>query len=231
MRFWRLGVWVLLVPQAALASLQEPREWRVSVSRPISAPPSRETESRHLETWLAVDPRAPDRMLATAIVVGSDGSAVYRSADGGITWDRSRPPGGEDVFPGVDPMLVFGWGGEAWLSTIDPRPGRGPWGRNPTRNFYLCRSRDGGRSWTRLPDVPGGIYDRQFLAVDSVQGATRLYAMGKVGTTVLGAPRFPGRDALSLTWSDDGGDVFRSPRFTLPPPRTDSCSTRAGSRS
>lgn len=200
---------------AEVAQSQQPG-WRVTASRPIA-----ETgRTPQLETWLAVDHMDPQRMLATAIEVGEDGSALYLSSNGGTSWSRVPDPDGVDRFPGIDPVVVFGRGGTAWFMSITGRRDRGR--LDPSRNLHLWRSDDSGQQWERLPDVPGGIYDRPWLAIGHDGD---LFAAGKIPGRVFGAGD---RDLLAVARSDDGGRSFRAPRLMMPPPATESVHAPTG---
>ncbi len=177
-------------------------DWRVVAVNEIAQPAP---GGAYLESWLAVDPQDSDRMIATAIAVGTVGAHVFATADGGSTWSEGTHTEGDETFPGGDPIVVFTADGVAWFSTIEDR-------------MHLWRSDDGGHAWTASPDLPGGTYDRQFLAAGTGPDAPYLAASGKiVGLNVFDAPIAPDREYLAVTWSRDGAS-FGSPRMVMPLP-------------
>lgn len=176
---------------------------QVVATGPISDPGS---PTRHVEPWLAVDPADPDRLIAAAMLMGPEeaGSGVWASADRGATWRRARREDGATTFPSGDPMAVFGADGAAYFTTL-------------AEGFSVWRSVDGGLSWERAAGVPGGSYDRQWLAVDRSGGPHdgRLYAAGKLWVTVFD---MLAQDIMAVSRSDDGARSFTSPQLLLPRP-------------
>lgn len=159
-----------------------------------------------VEPWLAVDPNDPKHLIASAMTTATDGlqAVVYASGDGGRTWTRAERGEGERLFPGGDPMATFGPDGEAYFTTL-------------ADDMTVWRSDDGGTRWPQRTRVPGGTYDRQWVAVDLGDGPRRgrVYSAGKVWITVFDNLA---RDAMAVSYSDDGGRTFRSPRLFLPDP-------------
>jgi len=122
------------------------------IVRPMGVVSADAPELRYAEPWLAVDPRNPAHAVAVAIVDSGTQTLAYASFDGGATWRRgSNTEAGVSRFPGIDPVVVFDGGGMAFLATISP--------------FTIWRSGDGGLTWHGPALVPGGSYDREYLAI------------------------------------------------------------------
>lgn len=125
---------------------------------------------------------------AVAILAGSYGDGLFRSADGGATWAL--------VEAGLTAPAFRCLGPDPW------RPGAILAGTEPGRTF---RSGDGGQTWTEVghtADIPG--YDAWYLPYSPRAGAVRNFF----------AP--PGRPGLlfasvevgGLLRSDDGGETW-----------------------
>ncbi|MBI1808868.1 MAG: glycosyl hydrolase [Gemmatimonadetes bacterium] len=136
------------------------------------------TRVLHVDDWtgandIQLDPRNPDDMIATTwqrerltccFVAGGPGSGVYRSTDGGKTWNKSQSglPTGELGRIGLsrspaDPRVVY--------AIVDAALGKGG----------LFRSRDGGASWDKMSSYQSGgnYYNRIFADPKNVD---RVYA-------------------------------------------------------
>lgn len=154
----------------------------------------------HAEPWVAVDPRHPRRAIAGAMVDSANGSVVYYTHDGGVSWKRSALADG-GVFPGGDPVIAF-TSGRALLATISP--------------FRVWRSDDGGATWAGPSSVPGRAFDREFLLTDPFRGDT-VFGIAKTTIKVVG---HMANDALAVARSVDRGMTFGAPRLLLPDPVT-----------
>ena len=68
-----------------------------------------EPTSRHVESWLAINPRDPHNLIAASMVFGEpSGVAAYASHDGGKSWVRAtHGPRSDRVFEGLDPAVAF----------------------------------------------------------------------------------------------------------------------------
>lgn len=155
-----------------------------------------------VETYLAVNPRDPDNLLATAMSTSASQALVYGSWDGGRTWRQVEGPTGP-VFPGGDPMLTFDGNGRAYFATI-------------ARGISVWRSGDGGRTWNG-PAVAGPelAADRDWVAASSAADSATLpvLAVAKAPVPTLTRGR---RDVFVISVSSDGGATFPAP--TLFPP-------------
>ncbi len=135
-----------------------------------------------------MDPRNPDVLVATtwqrnrrvfAFIAGGPGSAVYRSVDGGRTWNKSQSgfPSEELGRIGLswslaDPNLVY--------AVADAADGKG--------GFF--RSRDAGASWERMSGYQsGGNYYNEIFA--DPKHPDRVYAVD-----------------VNLQVTEDGGRTF-----------------------
>jgi hypothetical protein len=164
-----------------------------------------EPTARHVESWLAVNPRDSRNLIAASIVFGErDGVAAYASRDGGKSWVRAthgaRP---ERVFDGIDPAVAFDPDGNAYLVTSQ---------------VAVWKSTDGGFRWGERALVPGSGWDRPFIGCDTTGREPlrgRIYLAGKLPITVFG---HPGADVIAVSTSRDGGASFGFPRLILPAP-------------
>jgi len=137
---------------------------------------------------IQMDPRNPDVLVATtwqrnrrvfAFIAGGPGSAVYRSVDGGRTWNKSQSgfPSEELGRIGLswslaDPNIVY--------AVADAANGKG--------GFF--RSRDAGASWERMSGYQtGGNYYNEIFA--DPKHADRVYAVD-----------------VNLQVTEDGGRTF-----------------------
>ncbi len=167
---------------------------------------------RHVESWLAINPRDPRNLIAASMVFGERGGvAAYASQDGGTNWARATHGANSDrVFEGLDPAVAFDPDGKAYLLTL-------------SKDVTVWSSTDNGRSWGE-PVVVAGSGDRPFIGCDrsgreGLRGRT--YVSGKRSITVFGhrpADWYPDFDVISLATSRDGGATFGFPRLFLPAP-------------
>jgi len=189
-------------------------------------------------TDIAFDPVAPGLVYLTTA-----GTGVYRSTDGGTSWERIDDPG-QPKMQGAEsitfathprPTLLVGTGSEPYRSM----DGGSTWeraqsqpggvreylfvGRDSTRLYAatfrgLFLSSDGGDAWTRAAGVFGRI---QILALGSAAASdhTILYAAtsgGAAGATSSTAARSP-RTALSATSTPVSAGIYRY--VLLPAPK------------
>ncbi len=157
--------------------------------------------TRHIGAIL-VDPRSASVVLVAALghVFGPNPErGVFRTEDGGATWSRtlfvSENTGAVDLAADPSsPDIVFAsvWQvrHRPWLAYFAPSTGR---------ESGVYRSRDGGRTWTRIEGGgwPDGALGRIGLAVTHAGDATRVYA-------AVDAERDGG-----LYRSDDGGASWK----------------------
>jgi photosystem II stability/assembly factor-like uncharacterized protein len=161
---------------------------------------------------LAVDPHNPDRVFAA--VLGhpygpSDMRGIYRSLDGGRTWQRvlykDNDTGGSCVAldPG-NPAVVYAG---LWQSRL------GPWEDKNEFNGTgggLFKSTDGGTTWRQLKTgLPADLSQINIAIAPSEP--TRLYAA--VATSEPGD--YQSAVGLGVFRSDDGGESWR--RITTDP--------------
>lgn len=155
------------------------------------------TETRHIGA-IEVHPFNPDVAFVAAIgnaFAPNDERGVYRTIDGGDTWDRvlfvSERTGFADLeFCPADPKIVYAaaWQAERKPWTIESGGDEGG----------IWRSTDAGHTWQKLGGgLPEGLIGKIDLAVTPAD-PTRLYALVEA----------PG-DAGGLYVSVDGGESFR----------------------
>jgi len=148
---------------------------------------------------LAIAPSRPDRLyaiLALTLTSGyqsGDGQALYRSDDGGATW--------ESVTEDPRPLMRIG-GGDLPVPGVDPL--------NPdvvySTSIVTVRSEDGGKTWTSLRGAPGGD-DYQNIWIDpeapnvillaSDQGAIVSVDRGATWSSWYNQPTAPARCRMS----------------------------------
>lgn len=155
----------------------------------------------HVETYIAVDPRDPQHLLATAMVVvhGEMQAFPYASFDGGRTWARGRIIGDSSISGAGagDPVVYITNAGVSLFSTLANVDG--------IPRSLVARSTDGGRTWRTTAVLP--YADRQWLAF----GVSRGPFGGR--TYFTGTGLYQSRDAARavapfLARSDDEGLTF-----------------------
>lgn len=179
---------------------------RIQVDAPIVIS-SDDANTRHVESWLAINPLNPRNRIAAAIVLENPaGVSVYTSVDGGASWVRAAPPSsGERLFGGIDPAITFDHAGNAYLVTLGDE-------------LRVWRSADDGRSWQEPVLVPGGG-DRPFIAcTGDDEHRTKIHVVSKAPITIFG--RHPSDwsrefDIISFATSNDLGRTFRFPALLL----------------
>lgn len=146
---------------------------------------------------IAVDPRMSDRVFVAAFGHAHGPNperGLYRSQDGGVTWDlvltRGSAAGANDVeIDPVNPRIIYAGFWEAHrgpYSMTSGGPGSG-----------LCRSRDGGDTWddlTEKPGMPEGLKGKIGVAVSPAQSG-RLWAIVE-------------HENGGVFRSDDGGETW-----------------------
>src|ERR1043166_7064773 len=107
---------LLTIAQPALA------QSAASAIRPVSSHQISVDQATHAhaESFIAVDPKDPRHLLATAIVMvkGTDHSYPYASFDGGKTWARGRIIGDSSVAAGGDPIIYIAPSGSSFFCTL-----------------------------------------------------------------------------------------------------------------
>lgn len=147
---------------------------------------------------IQVHPSDPDRLWVAALgsVFGNNEErGVYRSHDGGSTWDKvlfvNDSTGFVDlaVSP-ANPRILFA---TAWRAL------RTPWTMiSGSSEGGLYRSKDGGETWERLSrGLPSGLFGKAGVTV-SPSNPNRVWAVVEAGDEQGGVYR-----------SDDGGDSWR----------------------
>lgn len=159
------------------------------------------SENPFFETALAVDPADPRHLVGAGIEFLRDGTAgisVYTSWNDGRTWTRGMRLGTDStIFAGFDPVVLFGPGGIPYLARSD-------------EHVHVHRSLDGGKTWLPGAIVPGGAYDREYVAVDRTGGYRgRMYLVGLLDDYRLDGSRM---GTIGLSISTDSGRTFGEAR-------------------
>lgn len=144
---------------------------------------------------IVMDPKNPNVLYASmwefrrkpwAFSSGGEGSGLYKSIDGGQSWDRIDQSFTDD---GVLGRICL---------AISPTDTKSIYAIAESKNTGLYESNDGGETWKRN-SASGNVVARPFyfsvIAVDPTDG-NRIY-----------------RPAFSLSISDDGGQSFRESSF------------------
>ena len=154
----------------------------------------------HVESFLAINPKDPSRLVASSVVAGpGDAAAVYVSRDTGRSWERATSSGaGVPHLSGADPAVYYDLNGTALFCSLC---------NESNCSFRVWRSSDGGHHWDSIGAVPGGNYDREYLAVDMTSGPYRgrVYA---AGTNVVRQTNGGEYAVLAITSSTDGARTF-----------------------
>ena len=157
---------------------------------------------------IVVHPDDPDTAWVAALghIYGpQEERGVYRTRDGGATWERvlfaGQDAGAIDlVVDPNNPRILFAATWEIEVNT---------WGRTSGGpGSGLWTSRDGGDTWTRLEGngLPSGPWGKIGLAM-SAADSRRIYAVIETSTNRDFAPSDPFQGVL---WrSDDGGEGWR----------------------
>lgn len=164
----------------------------------------------YAESFLAVDPRHPASMIATALTIGNGrlDSALYSSQDAGAHWTRIDTGAHYET---ADPIVYFSPSGRAFFES--ERSG----------GLDIMTSDDGGVTWTPFAYTRvGSHFDRPYIGFDA-QGAFagRTYAAGFVQLSDRNGHQ---PAALAVASSSDGGTSFTTPQLTI---ATDPAATAA----
>jgi hypothetical protein len=173
-----------------------------------------------VEPSIAVDPRAPRRIVVAWMQDDGRSNLVMASRDGGRTWTRVFVPGLTDCTGGslsgaADPWLSFARGGKLLLSSgianLPHLPGP-TFGPQPMQ--VVSRSGDGGLSWSLPATVqfePGVYSDKSAATADPLRRG-RAY---EVWTVRTGPEEVTGSAWFSR--SSDGGRTWSPPRLVYDP--------------
>ena len=174
------------------------------------------------DTALALDPWNPATLyggLATRISLFglTPPPALYRTADGGRTWQPARGVIGSVSALAVartTPPTIYSSsfrspdGGETWLPfenryflgfALDPSNPFAAYAISNRRPSEILRTSDAGGSWTTLAPVPAGNTVIRFLAVDPQQPSTLYAAVATSHSTAFVAKLTP--DGSDLVYS------------------------------
>lgn len=155
----------------------------------------------HVESYIAVDPRDPLHLLATAMVhiEGALRAYPYASFDGGKTWAKGAIIGDSSITGAGagDPVVYITSSGTSFFSTLAEV--------NGINRSLVARSTDGGRTWRTTAVLP--YADRQWLAFGVGRGpfGRRTYFTGTGQYQLREGARAV---APFLARSDDDGLTF-----------------------
>lgn len=186
-----------------------------------AAPPT--TYERN-EPAVAVHPRNPDLVL-TAAHDSNDGAktiGMYRSTDGGTTFEQAAFAPLRFEGSASDPALGFDSSGTAYLSYIDYA-----WEPSVQSGVFVSRSTDAGETWdspTAVATAAGTasgctFHDKPYLAVDRntiSRFRDRLYVTwAPIRYRDADCFEFD-RSSILLSYSKDGGRSFSTPKRVMP---------------
>ena len=153
----------------------------------------------HIESFIAVDSRDPQHLLAASMVVinGETRSYPYASFDGGKSWTLGRIIDDEEVVTGADPIVYFSSSGVAFFSCFVTV--------KRLDRTAIARSTDGGRTWRWTAILPPS--DRPWMVFAPPAGpfGGRGYFTGTGGYRSRDGAR---ATAPFLVRSDDDGQTF-----------------------
>jgi hypothetical protein len=166
-----------------------------------------------VETSIAVDPRAPRRIVTAWMQDDGRSNLVAASRDGGRSWGRVLVPGltdctGGSVSAAADPWLSFAPDGKLLLGSgianLPQLPGPT---YHPEPRQVVSRSGDGGLSWSLPATVQfaAGVYsDRSTVTADPFRPG-RAYDVWDVrtGDTSTGSAWFSRSSDGGRTWSPE----------------------------
>jgi hypothetical protein len=156
-------------------------------------------ENPYAESFLAVDPKRPASMIATALTVddGRLDSALYESQDAGVYWRRVDTG---PHFDTADPIVYFAPTGRAFFES------------EAHGGLDIMTSDDGGVTWRPFRFVRVGEgFDRPYIGFDTegpFEG--RMYAAAYV---LIHDSKGGMRGTVGVTVSSDDGGTFSIPQL------------------
>src|SRR5581483_5164152 len=166
--------------------------------------------TRHIGA-IVVDPQRPDTVLVGALghYFGPNRErGVFRSEDGGKTWQQTlaidADTGVVDLAADPEhPEIVYAAAWQVrnypWLSYFQPNGGPGS---------GLYRSRDGGRTWSRVRGNGWPQVNLGRIGLATASGG-RVYAVINAAPNSGNVPHAASKDEGGLYRSDDGGEHWR----------------------
>jgi hypothetical protein len=163
------------------------------------------SDRAHWETRIGADPEHAGSLLACSFIHSTQNNnfhtVVYRSDDGGKSWQPSLESDGSDYIG--DPDCIFGLDGAAFFATLPLH-----YEADVPHETRVYRSLDGGQHWQNPVSLP--FVDREYLAIDRSSGPRhgQIYMQGnRFRKTVDGDERI----VFSLFRSTDQGASFKEP--------------------
>jgi hypothetical protein len=193
---------------------------QISVGRNVQVSQAN-SSSAHGEVLMAIDPKRPERMMASSMVSSIEDNktytVVYTSIDSGATWKPTlstlKAPTSTFVdLPWLvgDPSQTFGRNGTAYFAVL-AMPPRG------TTFLYVYHSLDRGITWSDPVLVPGSLdTDRSYIIADDSNSkySGRIYVIAQTAYRTLGTGNR--RSDLTLYRSLDQGKHFDPPARLAP---------------
>lgn len=148
---------------------------------------------------IAIDPRAPDRVLVAVSTAG-----VLETTDGGESW-RGRNQG---LLMDYLPNPAAEWGHDPHFLALCAGQPDHVWQQNHCGVFY---SADGAATWKKVSDPAQGVHFGFPVAVDAEDGKTAWVVPG-----ISDAQRMAVGGGLFVARTEDGGETWRQLREGLP---------------
>ena len=207
---WKPGEWL---DSASVVTVVTSSDGGESWGDPVAASTARFPEFMHDNVALAADVSVPGRVWIATTRLGADGSpaATVRTSDGGRTWSGLRPAIPEGRAASAPQPVAYG-------DEVHLFYGHGPDGSRVS----TVRSGDGGDVWSapRLvhegapvdgPIVFPGTAVELSVAPDIMHPAVDPETGDLYVTFTTADPHDPGRPAVWLTASRDGGAAWAPP--------------------
>lgn len=197
--------WLMLGVVAALAGCDASAHRTAAMSRPAPAGSIAAGKTTiisqdaphtpYVESFLAIDPKHPASLIATAIAVdGAIHTVLYASQDAGARWKRIDTRQTHTV----DPVVYFAPNGRGFFES------------EIQGGLDIMTSADGGSTWRPFRYVPMGMgHDRPYIGFAS-EGPHKgqIYAAGFAYITGPGGHSVP---AIAMVTSSDDGATFSAP--------------------
>jgi hypothetical protein len=192
---------------------------RITIGPTVTISADAPTEP-HGESFLAINPKNPNNLLAATNVVRKTGAgtSAYVSHDAGKSWARVKLPDSARRIPETwDVISYFDAEGNAYYGGMY----YGPYHKvNYGAGLWITHSTDEGRTWSAGALLPGGqFFDRPYMAFNGTGPFPgRTYAGGRMFVTRIDGRR---SGALAVAFSNDSAATFGQPRIITSTPDED----------